>query len=123
MFYCSVSIANGLSTFPVKGNPVFINSFKSLPRNPPACPILCNWVFDNFILAEELFAKALESLELQRTCILVNNNLWGKSLSSLESPTTFNEIFKLTSVLLFVPSFNLLNCEFVKIIILSQSQK
>ena len=64
--------ANDLSTFPIKGKPVFSNGPKSLPKNPPDCPILCSWVFDSFILAEELFAKALRSL---KTCVLVNNNL------------------------------------------------
>ena len=39
--------------------------------------------FDNFILADELFGKALRSFE---TCALVNNNLCGKLFSSLESP-------------------------------------
>ena len=48
-------LANSLSTFPVKGNPVFNNGPKSLPNDPPDCPILCNWVFDNFILADEPF--------------------------------------------------------------------
>ena len=67
-------LANGLNTFPIKGDPVFSNDSKSLPKNPPDCPILCNSVFDNFILADELFAKALPSLE---TCVLVNNNLYG----------------------------------------------
>ena len=43
-----------------------------LSKNPFDYPILSNWVFDNFILAEELFAKALRGLE---TCVLVNNNL------------------------------------------------
>ena len=47
----------------VKVNPVFSNDLKSLPKNPPDCPILCNWVIGNFILAEELFAKALRSFE------------------------------------------------------------
>ena len=61
---------------------IFSNGPKSLPKNPPDCPILCYWVFDNFILAEELFAKALESLE---TCVLVTNNLCGKISSSLKS--------------------------------------
>ena len=75
-------LANGLSTFFIKGNPVFSNGPKSLPKNPPDCPILCNWVFDNFILAEELFAKALPSFE---TCVLyVNNKLCRKLFSSLE---------------------------------------
>ena len=87
-------LANGLSTFPIKTNLVFSNSHKSLPKNPPGCPILCNWVFDKLILAEELFAKASWSFE---TYVLVNKNLCGKLCLSLESPTTFNEIFTLLS--------------------------
>ena len=86
-------LANGFSTFLIKGNLVFDNDPKSLPKSPPNCPILCNWVFDDFILAEQLFAKALRSLE---TCVLVNNNLWGKLLSSLESSILFDERFKVT---------------------------
>ena len=46
------TLANGLSSFFIKGNPVFSNGPKSLSQNPPDCPVLCNWVFDNFILAE-----------------------------------------------------------------------
>ena len=38
------------------------------------------------MLAEELFAQALWFFE---TCKLVNNNLWGKLISSLEPPTKF----------------------------------
>ena len=34
-------LANGLSTFPIKGNPVFSNDPKSLPKSPPDCPMLC----------------------------------------------------------------------------------
>ena len=34
-----------------------------------------NWVFENFILADESFTKTLQSFE---TCLLVNNNLYGK---------------------------------------------
>ena len=52
-------LANGLGTFPVKGNPVQSNGPKSLPKNPSDCPILCNRAFDNFILTGEAFAKAL----------------------------------------------------------------
>ena len=51
-------LANGLSIFFIKGNPGFSNSPKSLTKNHPGCSILCNWVFDDIILAEELFAKA-----------------------------------------------------------------
>ena len=59
--------------------------------------MLCNWVFDNFILTDEPFAKSF------------NKNLCGKLFSSLESPITFEEIFKVTSVPFFIPDFNLLS--------------
>ena len=97
-------LANGLSRFPIKGNPVFSDGPKILPRNPLDCFILRNWVFDNFILADEPFAKALRRFE---TCLLVNNNLWEELFLS---PATF-EIFKVTSVPFFFPSSNLLSCE------------
>ena len=54
-------LANGLSAFLIKSNSVFSNGPRSLPKNPPDCPILDNWVFDSFIFANELFAKALQS--------------------------------------------------------------
>ena len=74
--------ANALSIFPIKGNSCLSNGHKSLPKNPPDCPILCNWVLDSFIIAAEPFAKALQSFE---TCILVNNDLCGKLFSWLET--------------------------------------
>ena len=37
-------LVNGLSTLPIKGNPVFNNGPKSPPKNPPDCPILCSLV-------------------------------------------------------------------------------
>ena len=43
-------------------------------RNPPNCAILDSWVFDNFRLADELFAKALQTLE---ACLLVSYNFCG----------------------------------------------
>ena len=99
---------NGLSVFPIKDNSVFSNGPKSLPKNSPDCLTLCNWVFDNFILAEEFFVKALLSVE---TCVLVYNNLCRKLFSSLELPATYDEIFKVTLVPLFIPDFNSLSCE------------
>ena len=78
--------ANSLSTFPIKMNPVFSNSPKSQPKNSPDCPILCNWVFNNFISAEELLAKDLRRLE---TCALLNN-ISRKLISLLESSVTFH---------------------------------
>ena len=67
--------ANSLSTLPIKGNPVFNDGPKSLPKNPHDRPNLWNWVFDNFVLVDEPFENALRSFE---TCVLVNNNLCGK---------------------------------------------
>ena len=61
-------LANGLSTFS--------KSPESLPKNPSDYTILCNWVFENFILVDSLFAKALWGFE---TCTLVNNNLCRKN--------------------------------------------
>ena len=98
----------GLTTLFIKGNTVFSNYSKSLSKNPLDCPILCNWVFDDFILAEELFAKALQSFE---TFLLVNSNLCGKLFLSLELSITFDESFKVTLVSFFIPDFNLLSCE------------
>ena len=80
-------LAHGLSTFFIKGKAVFSNGPKSPPKNPLDCPILYNWIFDDFILADESFLKALESL---KTCVLVKSNLCGKLFSSLESPITFD---------------------------------
>ena len=56
-------LANGLSTFPIKRSLMFSNSPESLPKNPPDCPVLCNWVFHNFILADKTVAKSLWNFE------------------------------------------------------------
>ena len=40
-------------------------------------------------------------------CVLININLCGKLFSLLESPATFNEIFQVISLPLFIPYFNL----------------
>ena len=70
--------AYSFKTFFLKGNPVFSNDPKSLPKTPPDCPILHSWVFEHFKLADESFAKALRIFE---TCVLVNNNLCGSYFS------------------------------------------
>ena len=100
-------LANGLITFFINGNPVFSNGPKSLPRKPPDCIILDNWVFDNLILTDKYFAKALRRFA---TSLLVYDNLWGK-LASL-SPIIICDNLKTTSVSFFVWDFNLLSCEF-----------
>ena len=43
-------------------------------KNPPDCNFLDSWVFQNFILAEELFTKALQSF---KSGLSVGNNLYG----------------------------------------------
>ena len=65
------------------------------PRTPPHSIILDKYIFENFILADEPFVKALGTFE---TCVLVNNNLCEKLVSSFELPIKFNPIFKVTSV-------------------------
>ena len=56
-------LANGLTTFTINSNLVFSNSAKSLPKNHLVCFNLCSWTFDDFILANESFVKALRILE------------------------------------------------------------
>ena len=86
-------LANGLITFFIKGNPVFSNGPSNLPRNPPDCIIFDNWAFDNLILADKWFEKALRRFE---TCLLVNNNLWEKLVSL--SPIILDDNLETTSV-------------------------
>ena len=100
-------LADGWSKFSIKGNPVLSNDPKSLFKNSPDCPILCNWVFDNFTLDDE---KALQIFE---TCVLVNKNLCGKRFESLESPAIFYDRLKL-STSFFIAHFKLLSCELGK---------
>ena len=59
------------------------------------------------MLAEELFAKALQSSE---TCIIVNNNPCRRLFSSVNLQHHLKN-FKVTSVLPFTPYFDLLSCE------------
>ena len=56
-------LANDLSTYFINGKPTFINDPKRLPRNPPACIILENFAFENFISAVKLFANTSRRLE------------------------------------------------------------
>ena len=100
---------NGLITFFISGNPVFSNGPTNLPWNPPDWIILNYWVFHNLISTDEWFAKALW---IFKTCLSFNNNLWGKFVSSLESPITFDVNLKTTSVSFFIADFNLLSYEF-----------
>ena len=100
----------GLSVFFIKGKPVFSKGPRSLARNTPDCTILDSSVFNNFTLADEIFAKVLRSLQ---TCLSVNYDLCEKLVLSLELPIIFDERVNVTSVAVFIPDFNLSNCELV----------
>ena len=52
-----------------------------------------------------------ESLQSLKTCVLINNNLWGNIVSKLELPIAFDERFKVSSELFFISDFNLLSLE------------
>ena len=93
--------ANGLIAFYISGNPVFSNRPRSLPRNPSNSIILDIWVFNNLISVDDLLAKPLRRFE---TCLLVNNSLWGKLVSS--SLIKFDNNLKTTSVSFFYWEFD-----------------
>ena len=84
-------------------------AFTSCYYSSSSCTILDNWDFENFILAYEPFSKALL---IFKTCVLVNNSLCGKLVSSLELPIKFDEWIKVTTVPFFIADFN---CSFWKI--------
>ena len=85
----------------------FIRSMKLL-TNPPDCTILDTCVFENFILADKPFAKALRIFE---TYVLPNNNLCEKLAWSFKLPIKSDERFTVTSVPFFIADFSLLSCE------------
>ena len=89
-------LANSLITFFIDRILVFNNWPGNLPRSPPDYIILGNWAFENFISFDKSFAKVFCRF---KTCILVNNNLWQKVVSSSELPIIFEDNIKTTSVL------------------------
>ena len=52
----------------------------------------------------------LKALQRFETCLLVNNNLWQKSVSL--SPIILDDSLKTTSVSFFIADLDLLSCEF-----------
>ena len=67
--------------------PINPNGLLRSDIKPLNCTILDCWLFEKSLLAYEPFAKALQSRE---TCVLVNNNLHGKLVSSLEPSIIFD---------------------------------
>ena len=84
-----------------------IGNISRRSKNPLNCTILDSWVFENLILLDETFTKALRMLKY---FVLVKIIYVENYVSSLESPITFDERFKVTWVSFFVPDFNLLRC-------------
>ena len=66
-------------------------------------------VLDNLILADELFGKALQRIELY---LSDSNNLCGKSASSLELPIILDDNLIVIPVSFVVANFNLLGYKF-----------
>ena len=95
-------LVNGLSTFFINGKSTFANVPRSLPRNHPDYTILEIRVFGSFILADELFAKVLGSVE---ACLAVSNDLWEKSVSSLDLPIVFHDCCRVASVSFLIADF------------------
>ena len=65
---------------------------------------LCKWVFDDFMLAEELFAKSFRSLE---TCVLII--IYEENYSRHYDHQ--QHLMKVTSVPFFIPDFDFLSRE------------
>ena len=101
-------LTNGLSTFFIKGNALFGNGAKLLSKKHPDCPVWCNWVFDNFVLAEDYLHKLYQGLKL---VYLLMRKLCRELFSSLELLTIFDGSFKVTSIAFFILDFILLSCE------------
>lgn len=85
-----------MSIFFDSSKPNYINSPRSLPRNPMNCAMLDIWVLDNLILANQLFTKDLQSLE---NCLSVNSKLCEKLVSL--APMKFFDNLRSTSVVIF----------------------
>ena len=64
-------LVNGVSIFFINSKSTLINDWRNLIRNPLDCIMLDSRVFDNFMLADELFANLLHRLEI---CLSVNND-------------------------------------------------
>ena len=82
------------ASFPARNITCGIAAIKS-PRIPPNFIILNSSVFENFILADKPFAKALRIFE---TCVSVNLNLCRKLVSSLKFQIKFVKTFKVPSI-------------------------
>ena len=66
-----------------------------------------NWVLENLVSTDELFEEALQ---IQETCLSVNNNSCGKLVSSFELPVMLGDILIVISVSFLVAAFNLFSC-------------
>ena len=96
------------ASFPARNITCGIAAINS-PRTPPNCIILDSSVFENFLLADKPFAKALRIFE---TFVSVNLNLSRKLVSLLEFQIKFDKTLKVPSDSFFIANFNLLSWRF-----------
>ena len=87
-------LANGVSTFFIKGKSVFGNGPESLSRNPSNCIIFYNLMLTNTKILTFLWNMS----------IIVSNDLCGKSVS--ESSIMFYYNHKVILVWFFIVDFN-----------------
>ena len=83
-------------------------NIKGKGKNPPKCNILDYWVFDYSILVREPLKKPYKASKPVFQLTIIYVELWiiyGKL------PISFEESFKVTSLLFFVPDFSLLSWE------------
>ena len=99
---------NGLITYFIRGNLVFSNGPRSLPRKTFDCIILDNCVFDSLIFVDDLLVKVLRRFA---TCLIVNEENGREKLVS-SSPIIFLNNLKSIPDSLFVADSPLLSCEF-----------
>ena len=78
-------------------------------RYPLNYIILDIWIFDEFLLTNELVSKSLWRIA---TSLLVSNNVCGQLVSWLELPIIFDRNLEVISISFFIVDFNLFNCEF-----------
>lgn len=83
---------------------------RSPQKNPLDCTTSDTRIIDNFILADEVLAKALQRFATCLSCLLVRNILPGKlgdlsarvSVSSFSIPTKFDDSFIPVSFLMLI---------------------
>ena len=88
-------VANSICAFFINSKPSYINGPRRLLKNPLNWILLENWVFDNSVSTDELFAKAY----YRPACLSVDERLYGKK--NLSVPIIRHDNHKVTPVVFF----------------------